>query len=277
MLYRKDRHLFLHLRTDIQRATAGSLYELDMNAKIRDMKEDNPLVSVVTATLNCEDVVERTIASVISQDYGNIEYIIIDGGSTDATTSIVNKYSNSVAYAISEKDFGIYDAMNKGICLASPESGLITFLNAGDVFHDQSVISNIVKIAERTEAHVYGNIIKGGQLLRTPDKISEFTLATNMVCHQAIFFKTDVHRQYLYDARFTLCADYKLLIDLVRAGEPFCKGDLLVVDFDESGLSSQNRQEVTKEKRKIRRVYPKVWAYHWCKNIYRFMGPTKLV
>ena len=230
---------------------------------------DPPLVTIVTVTLNCEEVVSATLESVVSQDYDKVEHIVVDGKSKDDTVRIINNYRKFIDQFISEKDGGIYDAMNKGVRLASSESCFITFLNAGDVFHDRSVISNIVKSAGQGWGHIYGNIIRNGQLLRTPDKINEFILATNMICHQAFFFRTDVHRQYLYDTRFKFCADYKLLIELVRAGEKFCKVNLPIVDFDDSGLSSQWRKKLKDEKREIRKEYPKLLFYYWCKRIYR--------
>ena len=194
----------------------------------------SPFITVVTVTRNAEDVIERTLVSVCSQEYANLEYLVIDGNSTDSTCEIINRYSHCISQFISEEDDGIYDAMNKGIRLASPDSQFITFLNAGDLFHDSYVISGVVSSSMPTNSHLYGNISKAGQVVHTPEKLNQYVLSTNMVCHQAIFFQTPIHRKFLYDTRFKLCADYKLLIDLVRAGQQFCKIQHTIVDFDMS-------------------------------------------
>lgn len=100
-----------------------------------------PLISVVTICYNAKNDLEKTILSVLSQTYQDIEYIIIDGGSTDSTVDIIHKYSERLFYWISEPDKGIYDAMNKGMDRAT--GSWIIFMNAGDTFCDNEVIKNI--------------------------------------------------------------------------------------------------------------------------------------
>lgn len=228
--------------------------------------ETLPRITVVTVTHNAEAFIEATLKGVASQNYTNLEYIIIDGKSSDQTCSIIHKHAHCITQFISEKDYGIYNAMNKGIRLASPESRFITFLNAGDVFHDSNVINRIMSCATSTHSHLYGNISKAGQIVHTPEELNQYVLSTNMVCHQAIFFQTSVHRNYLYDTRFKLCADYKLLIDLVLAGEQFCKINTTVVDFDMTGETHQHRTRLHAEKRAIRRMYPTIFFYHLFKQ-----------
>ena len=102
---------------------------------------NNPLITIVTVSFNAVTTIEKTILSVINQTYSNIEYIIIDGGSTDGTVEIIKKYENKISKWISEPDRGIYDAMNKGIKLAIGK--WINFMNAGDCFTNNSVLENI--------------------------------------------------------------------------------------------------------------------------------------
>ena len=99
----------------------------------------NPKVSIITVTFNAEKVLERTLRSIKKQDYNNIESIIIDGASTDGTLKIVEKYSDVVTKWISEKDNGLYDAMNKGISLATGD--YVWFLNAGDTICKSDVLN----------------------------------------------------------------------------------------------------------------------------------------
>ena len=105
------------------------------------MERNNPLISVVTVSYNAVSVIEQTIFSVINQTYPNVEYIIIDGGSTDGTVDIIKKYADKITYWVSEPDKGIYDAMNKGIELATGE--WINFMNAGDSFYSFSILELI--------------------------------------------------------------------------------------------------------------------------------------
>lgn len=103
--------------------------------------KNNPLISVVTVSYNAVLTIEQTILSVINQTYPHIEYIIIDGGSTDGTVDIIKKYANRIAYWVSEPDKGIYDAMNKGIRTAKGE--WINFMNAGDLFYSKDTLEKV--------------------------------------------------------------------------------------------------------------------------------------
>lgn len=105
------------------------------------MSDKPALVSVITVAYNEETTIEKTILSVVTQNYSPIEYIIIDGGSTDGTVDIIRKYESHITYWISEKDEGIYDAMNKGLKYASGEWSI--FMNSGDWFYDETVIEKV--------------------------------------------------------------------------------------------------------------------------------------
>ena len=107
------------------------------------MTNNFPKVTIVTVTYNAEEYLEQTIKSVIKQDYPNIEYIIIDGASSDRTVEIIKEYQKYISYWTSEPDSGIYDAMNKGIDIATGE--WINFMNAGDSFVEKNTISKVVK------------------------------------------------------------------------------------------------------------------------------------
>ena len=115
-------------------------------------------VSIITVCYNSEKTIEETIQSVIAQDYSNIEYIIIDGCSSDNTMQIAEKYSGSISKKFSEPDKGLYDAMNKGINAATGD--IIGILNSDDIFYTNSIISDIVNLFDRdvTIDAVYGNI-----------------------------------------------------------------------------------------------------------------------
>ena len=119
-----------------------------------------PLISIITAVYNGEKNLEETILSVINQTYDNVEFIIIDGSSTDGTIDIIKKYEDKIDYWISEKDSGIFDAMNKGI-LAS-KGDFINFMNAGDFFTRINLVSDVVNILNSEEINLlYGNHYTG--------------------------------------------------------------------------------------------------------------------
>ena len=117
-----------------------------------------PKISIVTISYNIVSSIEKTILSVISQTYSNIEYIVIDGGSTDGTVDIIKKYSNKISYWVSERDKGIYDAMNKGIEAATGD--WINFMNAGDLFFHNNVISEIIPFLDNNVDIIYGDFEK---------------------------------------------------------------------------------------------------------------------
>lgn len=116
------------------------------------------LVSIITVVLNAKSTIEDTINSVLGQTYKNIEYIVIDGGSTDGSLDIVNKYKDRISKIVSEPDKGIYDGMNKGILAATGD--IIGFLNADDMFYNNFVIQSIVSaFASEAIDCVYGNLV----------------------------------------------------------------------------------------------------------------------
>jgi glycosyltransferase involved in cell wall biosynthesis len=127
------------------------------NLKTR-FNDKKPIITVITVARNCEDTIEDTIVNVINQKFRNIEYIIIDGASSDNTLEIIKKYERSIDYWISELDNGIYDAMNKGIDLATGD--WINFMNAGDSFYNYNLFSTIFDQFEYNKFDViYGDFI----------------------------------------------------------------------------------------------------------------------
>ena len=177
-------------------------------------------ISIITATFNCEDTIKDCINSVISQQYDNIEHIIIDGVSTDNTLNIVNSFSNKIAKVISEPDSGIYDALNKGIANATGD--IIGLLHADDIFNDNNIITEIAKVFTQNNADsVYGDL----QYVAKADtskvirywKSGEFNLGKLkkgwMPPHPTFFVKKDIYNKYgNFDTSFKIAADYDLIL-----------------------------------------------------------------
>lgn len=169
-------------------------------------------ISVVTVCYNSVDTIEETMLSVLNQTYPNIEYIIIDGGSTDGTVDIINKYSDRLAYWVSEPDKGIYDAMNKGIAVATGD--YINFMNAGDEFVDPYVVEAISSyLPDNLTAVVYGNSVSyDGETYveRKPSQLKQMSIH-GCFCHQAAFIG---NLQLHYDEKYQITADYALFAKL---------------------------------------------------------------
>jgi len=157
-------------------------------------------ISIITVTYNAENFIEKTINSIINQSYKNIELIIIDGESKDDTLKIIKNYSQHINILVSEKDSGIYDAMNKGINLATGD--FITFLNAGDDYINNNVLFNLFENLDKDTNIVYADhisILNGKEKYRKAKKFNKnnlFKFLTTTVCHQAIFVKKEIAPKY---------------------------------------------------------------------------------
>jgi hypothetical protein len=171
-----------------------------------------PLVTIITVVFNGEKYLERTIQSVINQSYNNVEYIVIDGGSTDGTIDIIHKYDRAIDYWVSEPDGGIYDAMNKGITLA--QGSLIGLINAGDDYTDDS-IEVVANIHEKHSA----SILTGNARV-TLSKASQWIIESGnyemlpyaMIPHSSVFVPLSVYQQQgLFDTSFKIAGDYDFL------------------------------------------------------------------
>jgi glycosyltransferase involved in cell wall biosynthesis len=176
-------------------------------------------ITIVTVCYNSEKTIRQTIESVLFQDYDNIEYIIVDGGSKDSTLNIINEYKDNITKTISEKDNGIYDAINKGILLATGD--IVGILNSDDVLYDNSIISDIVVTFNNNKNldSVIGDIVflnYKGKIHRhysaknwTPDK---FALGM-MPPHPSFYCKRQLFIKHgLYRLDFLIASDYELLI-----------------------------------------------------------------
>ena len=175
-------------------------------------------ISIITVCYNSCDTIEKTFQSIKSQSYQNIEYIVVDGGSTDGTLKIIELYNNEIKKYISESDKGLYDAMNKGIALATGE--FIGILNSDDVFTDNKVIENIVKFHKKNNVDAsLGNVTqfsKGGKKVRkysAKNWIPEKLKIGFMPPHPSIFFKKELFEKHgNYHLDYVSGADYELIV-----------------------------------------------------------------
>lgn len=200
--------------------------------------ESKPFITIITVTFNADQYLEKTIESAINQNYDNVEYIIVDGGSNDDTLKIIEKYEDHIDYWVSETDNGIYDAMNKGIDLARG-NGLL-FLNAGDHF-----VGNVIsdKIVVPCFLNVkYHNTF--GRLVNIKSKSYKLGLPT---CHQGIVFE---NKRIKYNLDYKISSDYEFYLRHGYGQLPNIKTEGYVY-YDNEGYSKINLQERDKEIGKI--------------------------
>ena len=201
--------------------------------------KNKPLISIVTVVLNGSDYLEETILSVINQSYDNVEYIVIDGGSTDATIDIIKKYEDMIDYWVSEKDNGIYDAMNKGISLCSGD--IVGILNSDD-YYVKDAFQIVRSEFEENADLIYCdfNFMKQDILSR---KSSNHNLLhwTMSVFHPSVFIRKSIYKKYgLFDSSLKISADYKLLQYLYKMKITFKKVNKLTAVMRLGGVSTNS-------------------------------------
>ncbi len=216
------------------------------------MSKNSLKITVVTVSYNAAATIEKTILSVVDQTYDNIEYIVIDGGSTDGTVDIIKRYAkggsecgkhnNYIFYWVSEPDKGIYDAMNKGIAAAT--GNYINFMNAGDKFYSLNVIELIFKNNDYNYNVIYGSTFMSysyGNYIVVPDKLSKITKCMTL-CHQSVFLKISEAKKHLFKEEYGLVADHGSLLEIYRESpNSFYQYDGIIAKYDaQDGISSKN-------------------------------------
>jgi len=217
-----------------------------------DVSVESPLITIITVVLNAKTNLEKTIRSVAEQDYPEFEYIVVDGGSTDGSVDVIRQFHPSVISKwLSEKDEGIYSAMNKGVKMAS--GSRVCFLNAGDVFADSAIIRKIAEVVHRSQDQpdiVYGNILvwKRG-LNRFVERIAQSPRNSHRMyfCHQSAFVRLALLRQYPFDERYRLSADLKFFKQCRLDGKQFFQLNFPIVIYDTFGLSNTDRERGLRE------------------------------
>ncbi len=202
-------------------------------------------ISVITVSFNNKNELEKTIQSVVNQSYKNIEYIIFDGGSSDGSKEILEKYSDKISFWASEKDNGIFNAMNKGIVKSSGE--FIIFLNSGDTFYENTTLENAVKSFDTTHQIYYGNVIrirKDRESFRTYPEVLDFSYFYNgSLCHQATFIKRQLFFDYfLYNENYKIAADWEFFIyTICKENIPYKYINQTICYYDFNGISSTGK------------------------------------
>lgn len=234
-----------------------------------------PKFSIITITYNAAEVIEPTLQSVLAQTYTNYEYLLIDGGSTDGTVAKVQASGIAIAHLVSERDNGLYDAMNKGIALATGD--YLCFLNAGDAFYAPSTLQQIVdaiKDEKELPGVLYGETAEVDESrnfvrmrrLSVPEKLTWRSFKDGMVvCHQAFYARRDIAP--MYDLKYRLSADVDWCIRVMKNASKLVKVDATVVNYLQNGLSLKHHRASLIERFKIMKKHygllPTVFRHLW--------------
>jgi glycosyltransferase involved in cell wall biosynthesis len=207
----------------------------------------NPRLSVITIVYNNVRDIERTIRSVVNQTYANIEYVIVDGLSNDGTLQVIEKYKDRVAKLISEKDEGIYDAMNKGLALATGD--YVIFMNSGDEFYDSETVAAVFASGDDADIY-YGEtemIADDGSSLgqrrhKAPAKFTWRSFKYGMsISHQAIYIRRSITEPY--DRRYRLSSDIDWIIRAAKKAKKIVNVNRYVAKYLVGGMSKKKHRQ----------------------------------
>ena len=229
----------------------------------KQSQENMPLITVVTVVRNGEITLEETILSVINQTYSNIEYIIIDGASTDGTIDIIKKYENRINYWISEPDKGIYYAMNKGVELATGD--YIALLNSDDWYEPNAceIVVNEINIVKKDIYH---------GMLRVIDKKNNkiifvygydiYAINQNMIPHPTCFISKEIYLRFKYDINYKSASDYDFIIKAYKSNASFYFIEKIMANFRTGGMSWSMTNDIETLKIQRKNGFIKVHKYY---------------
>lgn len=219
----------------------------------------NIKLSVITINYNNGYGLKKTIDSVVNQSWKEFEYIVIDGGSSDDSSMIIKDNADKINYWVSEKDSGIYNAMNKGIRQAKGK--YILFLNSGDCLMNENVFENVFMNFDSDIDFICGNLYfeQGGNkfIKEHPEQMTFSYLVSKMVYHPSTFIKRSLFEKYeLYNEKNKIVSDWEFFFKALGLnGATYQKLNHTITNFDMSGISSLQREMVREEKNRIYRTY----------------------
>lgn len=214
--------------------------------------------SVITINYNNRDGLNLTIKSIVNQSYKDLEYIIIDGGSTDGSKEIISQYQERISFWVSEKDKGIYNAMNKGIAVAKGDYCI--FMNSGDCFYNEHVLESVASRGQ-TEDIIVGNVVNEKGTIMSPQPlrdISLYHLYSAAIPHQGAFIRTHLLKKYRYDETLKISADWLFFLKTIILDNcSFTYIRDIIAVYDTMGISSTNLSLMRKEKdQKLLELFP---------------------
>ena len=209
--------------------------------------------SIITINYNNKDGLKKTIESVIQQTYRDFEYIVIDGGSTDGSADVLKEYNTHITYWVSEPDKGIYNAMNKGIIIATGD--YLNFLNSGDTFYSNDVLKQVSECGFETDMiigkdyHYDSNSHRGFATINPP-RLSMLTFYIQTLPHQSTFFKRELFKNSLYDENLRMVSDIKFYIQKICIESCTVSFIQTIICFREPNGVSDNHPEIGEKEHK---------------------------
>ena len=214
-----------------------------------------PVLSIITVVYNNVKDIERTTLSIINQTYPNIEYIVIDGASNDGTLGIITKYRSRISHLVSEKDAGIYDAMNKGLSLATGD--YVLFMNSGDEIYESETVAKV--FASVPDADIYYGETEmfnqqwqsiGQRRHKAPENFTWKSFKYGMsISHQAIYIKRSLVK--LYDLNYKLSSDIDWILEATKKAKTIVNTKMYVAKYLVGGVSKSKHSESLKERFEI--------------------------
>jgi glycosyltransferase involved in cell wall biosynthesis len=201
-----------------------------------------PLISAITVCYNAEEIIEKTLKSITTQNCNDIEYIVIDGKSTDKTCDIIERYKNQISQFISEKDTGIYNTMNKGVKVAQGE--WIIFINAGDTFAEICTLNKVIPYLSTPDYDiVYGDVLRKDRKRNLISKKASAPINMHRMffCHQSSFCRKKLLIENPFDEKYKLSSDFKFIKISFLRGCRFKQVDFPIAIFDLTGVSNTRR------------------------------------
>jgi glycosyltransferase involved in cell wall biosynthesis len=225
----------------------------------------HPKVSVIIVTLNVDNVLQNCLDSIYRQQYPNIEIIIIDGKSSDRTVDIIKANSDKIAYWQSEKDSGVYYAMN--IALDHITGDWIYFLGADDMVFDD--FSTLAYQLSNHSLIYYGNVLMDGQKFR--GRVSAYQHSKSAICHQAMIYPKEVFGKYRFNTKYRISADHELNMRAWKDKNfTFYYVDLIIANFNHTGLSSNNiDRDLEIDKAKV--IFKNHGFLNWARYMFRLL------
>ena len=231
-------------------------------------------VSIITVSYNAADTIEQTINSVLSQNYEDVEYIIIDGGSTDGTVDIIKKYSAQLAYWVSEPDKGLYDAMNKGIQKSTGD--VIGMINSDDWYAPNTIAYIVARFQKDVSTVlIHGDIIRVNLDGSPRDRCRPFFSGEEIwhemiVHHPTCFLRREIYERYgLYATKYKVAGDYEFFLRLYTQGIPFTYMADDIAYFRDDGVSASSFKVGMKEVCEISQSYgyskARALLWYYCK------------